>query len=504
MEEPNKIQCEDPGILPVKGKDTKYKIIVIILAVAILAGITMLPLPSPIEISGEEIPLTWGGKAVMAMLVFAIILWVTEVIPFSVTALLVMILIPAFGLETFEETIRLGFGNPIIAFFIGVLMLSSAFTRSGLGKRLSLFILRVMGTKTSMVILGFLIFGALLSMWITDMAVAAILMPLGVSILRECNLKPLQSNFGRALMISCAWGPLFGGIATPAGCGPNILTISFLKELANIDINFLDWMILGFPAAMLMIPMGWLILLKFFPPEIKNVPFKREDILKDIKELGSFTAKEKWTTAIFLTTITLWVGTPLIKSLSGGAIDLPMQAVALAGGLLLFLPGIEIINWTQARKDIDWGGIVLICAGISLGMVVYGTGAARWLAWVFLSPVVELPTFIMVILIVLIVAGLHLAFSSNTVTGTIIIPLLIALALDLGINPWLITAPAAFTASLAFILVTETPTNVIPYSSGYFSIKDMAKAGIVMTFAASLAVAVSIMLFGNLSGLYGF
>lgn len=504
MAEPNTVQCETPDIVTEKKQSFKYKITFIGLAILLLAAVILLPLPEPLEISGETVPLTWEGKAVMGLLVFAIVLWVTEVIPFSITALTVMILIPVFGLESFEETIKLGFGNPIIAFFIGVLMLSSAFTRSGLGKRLSLLILRVMGTRTSMVILGFLLFGSLLSMWITDMAVAAILMPLGVSILKQCNLKPLQSNFGRALMISCAWGPLFGGIATPAGCGPNILTISFLSELASIDISFLDWMSIGFPAAMLMIPFGWLILTKFFPPEIKNVPFSGDEIRKDLRELGSFSHREKWTTAIFLITILLWVTSPLIKSLSGGAVDLPMQAVALAGGLLLFIPGIEIINWPQAKNDIDWGGIVLICAGISLGLVVYATGAARWLAWLFFEPVVQLPTFLMVVLIVIIVSILHLAFSSNTVTGTIIIPLLIALALDLNINPWLITAPAAFTSSLAFILVTETPTNVIPYSSGYFAIKDMAKAGIVMTLAAALAVGISITIFGNLTGTYNF
>ncbi|MEA2102170.1 MAG: anion permease, partial [Thermodesulfobacteriota bacterium] len=88
------------------------------------------------------------------------------------------------------------------------------------------------------------------------------------------------------------------------------------------------------------------------------------------------------------------------------------------------------------------------------------------------------------------------------VTGTIIIPLLIALANDLNINPWLICAPAAFTSSLAFILVTETPTNVIPYSAGYFSIGDMVKTGIVMTLVAAVCLGVSILVFGNLSGTY--
>src|SRR5262249_39589231 len=87
------------------------------------------------------------------------------------------------------------------------------------------------------------------------------------------------------------------------------------------------------------------------------------------------------------------------------------------------------------------------------------------------------------------VAGLPLLFSSNTVTASIIIPILIALATDLHLDPWATVAPAAFTSSLAFILVSEGPTTIIPYSSGYFSIRDLAKAGILMTVAAAACVA---------------
>jgi len=135
---------------------------------------------------------------------------------------------------------------------------------------------------------------------------------------------------------------------------------------------------------------------------------------------------------------------PFIKEISNGIIDMPMQAIALFGAMILFVPGIEVISWRQAQSDVDWGGIVLICAGISLGMVIYHTGAARWLSWILLSPIVQLPDVLRVFAIVLGVSLLHVAFSSNTVTGTIIIPLLIALASDLHINPWLICAPAVF------------------------------------------------------------
>jgi len=490
------------GVLQKDPRSFTYKMGFFLFAFVLMAVIMLLPSPDPLERGGELVPLSWNAKAIMALLVAAVVLWITEVIPFSITALLIMLLIPVFGIEGFKQIIILGFGNPIIAFFIGVLVLSSAFTRSGMGTRLSYLILSIMGTRTRMVILGFLIVGALLSMWITDMAVAAILMPLGVAILRQSGVTPLESNFGKGLMISCAWGPLFGGIATPAGCGPNPLTIGFLKELAHVDVDFITWMSMGLPATLLMIPAGWLVITTIFPPEIERVPIEREEIREKLSDIGPLTRKEGWTLVIFLMTICAWVTTPLIRDVTGGRVDMPMQAIALCGAILLFLPGIEVMPWRAAQEDVDWGGIVLICAGISIGMVVYNTGAARWLSWIFLGPIIQLPGFLRVFVIVLGVSLLHLAFSSNTVTGTIIIPLLIALAADLNINPWIICAPAAFTSSLAFILVTETPTNVIPYSAGYFAIRDMAKAGVVMTFVAALCVGISILVFGTLGGHY--
>ena len=124
--------------------------------------------------------------------------------------------------------------------------------------------------------------------------------------------------------------------------------------------------------------------------------------------------------------------------------------------------------------------------------MVFETGAARWLAQVLLGRLTLVPLLLRPFVIVMVVALLHLLFSSNTVTGTIIMPILIALGQDLGLDIWTVAAPAAFTASLAFVLVTESPTNVLPYSAGYFSIRDMARVGIWMTVAAAVSVTLAV------------
>jgi len=462
----------------------------LLLATALLVVVYALPTPSPLLRGGNVIALAPNGQACLAIMAFAVTLWVTETLPFAATSLLVVILIPAFGIVDYRSVVRAGFGDPVITFFIGVLFLSTAFTCSGLGTRLTYIVLHRVGTRTDRVLLGVLTLGTLISMWITDIAVAAMLLPIAVGLLKDAGLRPRESNFGRGLMIATAFGPLIGGIATPAGTAANLIAIAQLGQLAHVDISFWQWMRLGVPTSLLMIPFAWWILLRLFPPELERLPISAESVRQRLRELGSLRPVEIRTLIVFGAVVAVWLATPLLEQLSGGRIALPVEAVALAGGVSLFLPGMRVLTWKEAEAGVQWGGVMLIVAGLSLGLAVFETGAARWLAWVLLGQITVIPDALRPFVIVLAVAGLHLLFSSNTVTASIIIPILVALATDLRLDPWTIVAPAAFTSSLAFVLVSEGPTTIIPYGSGYFSIRDMATAGVLMTVAAAACVAV--------------
>ena len=444
--------------------------------------------------------LSHEGQIALGVLLFALILWMTEAVPFHITGLLAVFLLALFRVDSFKSILREGFGNHIVVFFIGVLILSAFITHSGLGKRISGLILSLTGSSSRMVIFGFLITGMTLSMWLTNMAVAAMLLPLGKAILEEEGVAPLKSNFGKALMISICWGSIIGGIATPAGAGPNPLAIGFLKEMAGIDMNFLDWMKFGVPAAFLLLFPVWGLLLLFFPPEIKKLKKTKEELRREFKEMPPMSREEKITLAIFLLTVALWICSPLLELLLGIAIPISMPVMVTA--CLFFIPGLTTTPWKKVERDISWSGILLVLTGISLGMKLYSTGAAKWLSVIFLGNIGSIHPFFQVFLVILIVSFLKIAFSSNTVTATIIIPIMIALAQSNGLEPLTITLPAALTTSMAFILVTSSPTNVIPYSAGYFSIKDMAIAGAVVTVVASIIVAAVIFSVGTISGLY--
>lgn len=466
----------------------------------VLAGLFIfLPLPESVtEVRGAV--LTPEAQTALGILIFALVLWMTEAIPFHITGLLGVVLLALFKVDTFKNVVMQGFGNHIFVFFIGVLVLSAFITHSGLGRRISVLMLSRTGNSTSLIVLGFLVVGAMLSMWITNMAVAAMLMPLGRAILQEEGVKPLESRFGKALMIASCWGPTIGGIATPSGAGPNPLAVGFLKEMAGVDVTFLGWMTYGLPAALLLLLPAWGLLMLFFRPEMKHLKKSKEELRAEFDNLDPMSREEKVTLVIFLLTVFLWLTTPLWERLLGIAI--PISMPVLLTSCLFFFPGISTIPWKDVEREISWSGILLVVSGISIGMMLYATGAAAYLSTVFLGGIGGLNMLTQVFLVILIVSFLKIAFSSNTVTATIIIPIMIALAVSIGAEPLSITMPAALTASMAFILVTSSPTNVIPYSAGYFSIRDMAVAGVAMTVVASVIVAGTIFVIGGWTGLY--
>jgi sodium-dependent dicarboxylate transporter 2/3/5 len=256
------------GATPSSGRTARRQLFVLVVAAAVMAAIYALPSPPPMEREGNVIALTTNGKTCLAIMAFAVILWVTETIPFAATGLLIVLLVPAFGVADYRSVVRAGFGDPVITFFIGVLILSAAFTRSGLGTRLAYRVLSWVGTRTDRVLFGFLLIGTLISWWITDMAVAAMLLPIAVGIATDASLRPTHSNFGRALFISVAFGPLIGGIATPAGTAANIVALAQLEQLAGVKVTFTEWMWLGVPASLLMVPIAWRIQLWMITPEI--------------------------------------------------------------------------------------------------------------------------------------------------------------------------------------------------------------------------------------------
>ena len=478
-----------------RDRPAKSKYFSLIAAVIILVIIYFLPLPGPLPTPEGLLELTPEGKTSLAILCFVIILWLTEAMPFPITALVGLLLTFFFRIGSLTEIVSYGFGSSVTFFFIGVLTLSSGLTRSGLADRVTHLIISRVGLNPRKIIFTFMALAAFLSMWIVNMSVAAILLPIATTILKKAGRKPGESNFGRALLIAVAWGSAIGGISTPVGNGANIVALGYLRELAGIPINFVTWMVVGVPAAMIILPLAYIILTRIYPPEA--LQDNRYDFMtkagKNTKKLNIVEIKAL---VIFAVTVFFWLAEPMINHITG--LSIPIEIIAVASGAAFFLPGINILSWKEAQHDIDWGGIVLIAAGLSLGMIVFETGAAKWLAMLAFAPIGSLGIALRIFMAVLIVELLKVLFSSNTVTGVILIPMMIAFAVSMQMNPWYLAGPVAIATSMAFILVTSSPTNVIPYSAGSFTIRDFAKPGLLLTLVIPFCITFVFLVFAPL------
>ena len=413
-------------------------------AMMIIKNVTF---PSSITtINGAE--LTATGQEALSVLVLALLLWITEAIPFHFTGILAMALLSVFGVDSFANIVKVGFGNINVIFFIGVFILSAFINKSGLGKRLVNICLSITGNSTKFILLGFIVTGVILSMWISNMAVAAMLMPLAKSLLDEEGVEPLKSNFGKALMMSVAWG----------------------------------------------------LLMLVFKPEMTHLKKSNEEIRKEFKNQPKLSRDEIVTLIIFIVTVLTWIFSAQLKKLLG--IDLPIALPIAFTSMLFFFPGVSTIKYKEIEKSMSWSSIILVLSGVSLGMVLYDSGVANWIALGLLGRIENLSPILMVFVVVLSVSIMNITLSSATVSASIVIPIIIGLAMNIGVHTMALAFPAALASSLAFILITSTPTNVIAYSAGYFSIKDFAKVGVIMTVFSCIVVAVVMYGVGLMTGLY--
>jgi sodium-dependent dicarboxylate transporter 2/3/5 len=515
-----------------KAPSTPRRLAILAIAVAVLIAVLLVQIPESLRVV-RGAALETSGRHALAVLAFALVLWIGEALPFHLTGLIAMALLALIGVSPWGDLVKTGFGDEATVFFIGVLALASALGRSGLAGRLGRLVLRFAGGSTRALVFGFLAAGAFLAMWVTALAAAALMLPLARGILRDEGEEP-GSRFGTALMLAVAFGPLVGACGTPSGSGSNPVALRFLAEIGNFHLSYLDWMRIGVPVVIVLLPLAWGAILLLFPPERARLrnhasrlpegiprPFSKAapggteaiiaksepgalDTLGAIISAGHdsrereasipLSRDEKATGLVFLLVVATWLAAPFLEKLIATKISLAL--VAALGAAALFLPGITSFRWKELEKDMDWAGILLIATGIALGTALYKSGAAAWAAALVLGGIGGLSPFWRIAAVVVGVLVVKVVFSSNTLTGTIIVPLVLALGATIGIDARLPALAAALTANLAVILVTTSPVNVLPWSTGYFSIADMAKTGLVFAPFAALALAAILSLLG--------
>lgn len=409
--------------------------------------------------------------------------WIFEPIPIPVTSLLPLALMPMFGVLTPAQT-GAAYGSPLILLLMGGFLLSRGMESTGAHKRVALGVIRLVGSESPRrLVLGFMISGAALSMWISNTATVLMLLPVALAVLDSAEQK---ERLAAPLLLGLAWSCSIGGMGTPIGTPPNLIFMQVYEDATGQAIGFAQWMSWGVPVVVTMIAVTALWLTRSLPNRL----------LVTLPETTAWRSAEKRVLVVFGLTGLAWMtrSEPFggWRELLGipGAND---ASVAFLAVIVLFVlrdnEGTPLITWQEAAR-IPWGVLLLFAGGICLASAFVASGLSA-VAGEALVVLTTLPTYLMLLLICLAVTFMTEA-TSNTATTALLMPILAAAAIAAGVEPALLMVPAAMSASCAFMLPVATAPNAVIYGTDRVGISTMFREGLLLNLVGAFVVSLGL------------
>ncbi|MDC9593325.1 SLC13 family permease [Xenorhabdus sp. IM139775] len=449
------------SLTPAIGSTPSNKRGLIILALDIILLVVLLKfLPY-----GEKVN---AGLAIMA---FVGVLWLTEAIHVTVTALCIPILAVGMGLLNTGDALK-SFANPIIFLFFGGFALATALHIQGLDRLIANRLLTLARGRLSVAIL--LIFGitALLSMWISNTATAAMMLPLVLGILANLDVRSERNTFVFVLL-GVAYSASIGGLGTLVGSPPNAIAA------AQLGMDFFTWMKYGVPVVIVLMPVMVGVMYLMLRPNL-NHKFDLE-----LEQL-EWNGKRVIAMGIFLLTVVCWIFSSFISGALGGIKDLD-TIIAVSAAILIGITGVS--TWSQIQNNTEWGVLMLFGGGLTLSAVLKNSGASEVMANGMAATFGTSPWFVIIIAIAAFIIFLT-EFTSNTASAALLVPIFATVAEALGMPVIVLTMIIGIGASCAFMLPVATPPNAIVYGSGYIKQIEMVRVGIVLNLACIAIISV--------------
>lgn len=426
---------------------------------------------------------------VLALAGWMAIWWGTEAIPIPATSLLPLAVLPVMGATSPQEAAS-PYANWVIFLLLGGFIIAMGMQRWNLHRRIALNILARAGARPNALIGAFMATSALLSMWVSNTATTLMMVPIALSVAEATLGKGnLKHPFTVALLLAVAYAASIGGIATLVGTPPNAMAAAYLFETRGIEIGFAQWMSVGLPIVLVLVPATWFVLTKWvFRLGDLTAEGGAAAIADELKALGRITTPEKRVLYVFLAVAAMWIFRPLLTQLDPMA-GLSDMGIAVGGAIALFVipsgsrrePDSFLLDWAFAVR-LPWGVLLLFGGGLSLAAAVSATGLAVWLG----QGLVPLTTLHLALLMLALVAFITFLteLTSNTATTAALLPVLGAIAGAGDYDPVLLVVPAAMAASCAFMLPVATAPNAVVFAGGHITIPQMLGAGFRLNFVA--------------------
>ncbi|MDC9606941.1 DASS family sodium-coupled anion symporter [Xenorhabdus griffiniae] len=407
--------------------------------------------------------LPYGEKANMglALMVFVGVLWLTEAIHVTITALCIPILAVGMGLMNTGDALK-SFANPIIFLFFGGFALATALHIQGLDRLIANRLLMIARGRLSVAVL--LIFGitALLSMWISNTATAAMMLPLILGVLANLDVRTERNTFVFVLL-GVAYSASIGGLGTLVGSPPNAIAA------AQLGMDFFTWMKYGVPMVIVLMPVMVGVMYLMLRPNL-NHKFDLE------LEHLEWNGKRVTAMGIFLLTVVCWIFSSFISDALGGVKDLD-TIIAVSAAILIGITGVS--TWSQIQNNTEWGVLMLFGGGLTLSAVLKNSGASEVMANGMAATFGSSPWFVIIVAIAAFIIFLT-EFTSNTASAALLVPIFATVAEALGMPIVVLTMIIGIGASCAFMLPVATPPNAIVYGTGYIKQVEMVRVGIVL------------------------
>ncbi len=483
-------------------------------AVGLVLGPTLL-----VGTVAAPLPLDPHQHALVAVLGFTMVYWITEALPIPVTSILALALCvvldvapPKPGAGGPATRVFADFASPTLFLFIGGFIVAQSMMKYDLSRRMALRVLALPGVASStwLVVAAFGSLGAVLSSVIANGAVAAMLLPIALGIDRALSkliraaspaaaAKP-RLQFSTALMLMTAYGITVGGLLTPLGDPSNLLGLGFIDERLGVDISFREWVGLAAPIVAVLFPVLCVLVLLLNRPEVGRIPGARRLVRQERDELGPLSRGEVNTVIAFGIAIFLWLLPTVVGLIAGRSSGihtllserLDPSVVAIMAAALLFALPVDwrrrhfTLTWADATR-IDWGTVLLMGTGLTLGRLMASTGLAEMIGHSLANGLGSASPAV----IYASAAGIAILISettSNTASVGIMVPIVPALTAAGGGDPLTAALIAVFAATYGFMLPISTSANAIAFSTGRIPITRMIRTGFAVDISGVLII----------------
>jgi sodium-dependent dicarboxylate transporter 2/3/5 len=425
----------------------------------------------------------------------AIVLFVFQVAPLAVSCLTLMVLLPYFKI-TDLATIWAKFGGTSFFFVFFCFGVTGALSNTTLPMRISAWITKVSKGNPKFLIFGFIFVATLMSGFLSNFGTLIMFYGIVIMFLRSAGLRPGESQLGKCLMIGLPFACGNGGFITPAGSPGNLIAQSLFLE-AGHDISFLKWFLMCVPFPLIMALLVSISLIVIFKPEPMPVEAQKA-VLAEKEKLGPMESKEKKAIVIIVATVILWFAGTWVPALN-------TTVVAGCAFFLMFMPGIDLMDWKSYVREADWNLLMMVgSVAITMGCV-NDTGAMTWIANKLFSGLGGLSIFLVMLIVGLVVCYLRVLIPTAPSVAAIFVPIMIGISgivstgganydIALGMIP-------VFWAGATITLLYTEPIYLYTYGAGYYSAMDLFKAGLIPTLIMVVIVAGA---FPTWFGLFGF